>query len=150
MREEKIIKFTKIILDIMYFFWNDSCCDFAVHSKLAGEYYSVAIAQNYYKMLVVFAASSIFGIFILGQLRKMMKTVICDDCFVWQNVKSLEIMSVCSFSISILFILKVFFVPTPATLIIILVFFIAALFCIVLSCVFRQAINYKEENDLTI
>jgi hypothetical protein len=101
-------------------------------------------------MLVVFAASSIFGIFILGQLRKMMKTVICDDCFVWQNVKSLEIMSVCSFSISILFILKVFFVPTPATLIIILVFFIAALFCIVLSCVFRQAINYKEENDLTI
>lgn len=59
--------------------------------KLAGEYYSVAITQNYYKMLVVFAASSIFGIFILGQLRKMMKTVICDDCFVWQNVKSLEL-----------------------------------------------------------
>ena len=145
MREEKIIKFTKIILDIMYFSGMIVVVTLPFTLKLAGEYYSVAIAQNYYKMLVVFAASSI-----LGQLRKMMKTVICDDCFVWQNVKSLEIMSVCSFSISILFILKVFFVPTPATLIIILVFFIAALFCIVLSCVFRQAINYKEENDLTI
>ena len=145
MREEKIIKFTKIILDIMYFSGMIVVVTLPFTLKLAGEYYSVAIAQNYYKMLVVFAAS-----FILGQLRKMMKTVICDDCFVWQNVKSLEIMSVCSFSISILFILKVFFVPTPATLIIILVFFIAALFCIVLSCVFRQAINYKEENDLTI
>ena len=145
MREEKIIKFTKIILDIMYFSGMIVVVTLPFTLKLAGEYYSVAIAQNYYKMLVVFAASSIFGIFILGQLRKMMKTVICDDCFVWQNVKSLEIMSVCSFSISI-----VFFVPTPATLIIILVFFIAALFCIVLSCVFRQAINYKEENDLTI
>lgn len=150
MREEKIIKFTKIILDIMYFSGMIVVVTLPFTLKLAGEYYSVAIVQNYYKMLVVFAASSIFGIFILGQLRKMMKTVICDDCFVWQNVKSLEIMSVCSFSISILFILKVFFVPTPATLIIILVFFIAALFCIVLSCVFRQAINYKEENDLTI
>jgi len=146
MREEKIIKFTKIILDIMYFSGMIVVVTLPFTLKLAGEYYSVAIAQNYYKMLVVFAVSSIFGI----QLRKMMKTVICDDCFVWQNVKSLEIMSVCSFSISILFILKVFFVPTPATLIIILVFFIAALFCIVLSCVFRQAINYKEENDLTI
>lgn len=150
MREEKIIKFTKIILDIMYFSGMIVVVTLPFTLKLAGEYYSVAIAQNYYKMLVVFASSSIFGIFILGQLRKMMKTVICDDCFVWQNVKSLEIMSVCSFSISILFILKVFFVPTQATLIIILVFFIAALFCIVLSCVFRQAINYKEENDLTI
>lgn len=111
MREEKIIKFTKIILDIMYFSGMIVVVTLPFTLKLAGEYYSVAIAQNYYKMLVVFAASSIFGIFILGQLRKMMKTVICDDCFVWQNVKSLEIMSVCSFSISILFILKVLFCP---------------------------------------
>ena len=89
MREEKIIKFTKIILDIMYFSGMIVVVTLPFTLKLAGEYYSVAIAQNYYKMLVVFAASSIFGIFILGQLRKMMKTVICDDCFVWQNVKSL-------------------------------------------------------------
>ena len=151
MKEDKIIKFTKIILDIMYFSGMIVFVTLPFTLKLAGEYYSAAIAGNYYKMLVVFAAASIFGIIILGQLRKMMKTVICDDCFVWQNVKSLEIMSVCSFSISIiLFVLKVFFVLTPATLIIIIVFFIAALFCIVLSCVFRQAINYKEENDLTI
>ena len=94
MREEKIIKFTKIILDIMYFSGMIVVVTLPFTLKLAGEYYSVAIAQNYYKMLVVFAASSIFGIFILGQLRKMMKTVICDDCFVWQNVKSLEIKSI--------------------------------------------------------
>ncbi len=104
MREEKIIKFTKIILDIMYFSGMIVVVTLPFTLKLAGEYYSVAIAQNYYKMLVVFASSSIFGIFILGQLRKMMKTVICDDCFVWQNVKSLEIMSVSSFSIYILVI----------------------------------------------
>ena len=48
------------------------------------------------------------------------------------------------------FFIKVLLVPTPATLIIILVFFIAALFSVVLSCVFQEAVNYKDENDLTI
>ncbi|MCF2569441.1 DUF2975 domain-containing protein, partial [Mediterraneibacter glycyrrhizinilyticus] len=40
--------------------------------------------------------------------------------------------------------------PTPATFIIILTFFIAGLFSYVLSFVFSEAIRYKEENDLTI
>ena len=52
--------------------------------------------------------------------------------------------------IFIMFIFKLFFVPTPATGIIILVFFIAALFSQVLADVFEKAVNYKEENDLTI
>lgn len=45
---------------------------------------------------------------------------------------------------------KIFFFPTPATFIIIIVFFVAALFSQVLSFVFQDAINYKEENGLTI
>lgn len=150
MREEKIIKFTKMILDIMYYSGILVFITLPFTLKFAGEYYSESIASNYIKTFIVFAGASVMGILILGQLRKMMRTVIKDDCFVWDNVKSLEIMSVCSFCISILFIIKVCFMPTPATCIIIIVFFIAALFCIVLSCVFRQAINYKEENDLTI
>ena len=40
--------------------------------------------------------------------------------------------------------------PTPATGIIVLVFFIAALFSKVLAYVFAEAIRHKEENDLTI
>lgn len=55
-----------------------------------------------------------------------------------------------SFGITILWIIKLFFNPTPAALVIIIVFFIAALFSQVLACVFNQAIAYKEENDFTI
>lgn len=150
MRDEKIIKFTKVVLDLMYFSGIIVFITLPFLLKLAGRYYSEAITYNYIPMLIVFASASIFGIFIIGQLRKMMKTVIKDNCFVWQNVKSLEIMSVCSLCVSVLFILKLFFLPTPATFVIIIVFFVAALFSIVLSCVFRQAISYKEENDLTI
>ena len=41
-------------------------------------------------------------------------------------------------------------IPTPATFVIILTFFIAGLFSYVLSMVFAEAVRYKEENDLTI
>ena len=46
--------------------------------------------------------------------------------------------------------IKIFVIPTPATFIIVLTFFIAGLFSHVLSMVFSEAIRYKEENDLTI
>lgn len=118
--------------------------------KLAGKYYSDSITAHYMQMCVVVGAAAVFGILIIGQLRKMMNTVIRDDCFVWENVKSLELMSVYSFVISVLFCAKLFFLPTIATAIVIIVFFVAALFSIVLSFVFCQAVTYKEENDLTI
>ena len=79
-----------------------------------------------------------------------MKTVVEEKCFVWENVKSLELMAIFSISISVFFTGKMFFVSSPATLVIIVVFFVAALFSQVLSFVFRDAIIYKEENDLTI
>lgn len=59
-------------------------------------------------------------------------------------------MAVLSLCIVVMFVIKVCVMPTPATGIIVLVFFIASLFCEVLAHVFAKAVNYKEENDLTI
>lgn len=101
-------------------------------------------------MLTIFALSGICGIVIIGQLRKMMYTVIQKNCFVYENVKSLKVMGITSSVIVVLFFMKCFFLPTPASFIIVLTFFIAGLFSEVLSFVFRDAIRYKEENDLTI
>lgn len=150
MQDGKIIKFTKIILDVMYYSGILVFLTLPVTLKLIGKYYSEAIRENYGRMYLILGLSAVFAILILGQLRKMMKTVMEDHCFVWENVESLQAMSKHSFKIAILFILKLLFQPTPATCIIIIVFFVAALFCIVLACVFSQAIRYKEENDLTI
>jgi uncharacterized membrane protein YfhO len=55
-----------------------------------------------------------------------------------------------SLTISILFIIELFFLPTPVTFVIILTFFIAGIFSHVLACVFEEAVRYKKENDLTI
>ena len=80
----------------------------------------------------------------------MFFTVLKEDCFVEENVRSLKKMGTYSFCITGVSILRLFIIITPATLVIILVFIIAGLFSKVLANVFEQAVNYKLENDLTI
>ena len=101
-------------------------------------------------MLLTLAVSGIFGILIVGQLRKMMRTVVSGSCFVYENVKSLRLMTGFSLCISAAFLIEMFFVPTIATVVIVVIFFVVALFSQVLSQVFGEAVRYKEENDLTI
>ncbi len=150
MKYERIKKLTKLILDIMFFTGIIVLLTLPIWLRFAGTHYSKDIEIHYLAMLIVFAVSGLNGILIVNELRKMMKTVLEANCFVEDNVKSLRRMARYSLVISIFFFIKVLLVPTPATLIIILVFFIAALFSVVLSCVFQEAVNYKDENDLTI
>jgi len=115
-----------------------------------GSYFLLFREEYYIPMLVVTLVAGIFAILILGQLKKMMKTVLENNCFVTSNVISLKRMGVYSFVITIAFLIKILFRLTPATLIIIPTFFIAGLFCYVLAFVFKEAVQYKEENDFTI
>ena len=150
MKYERIKKLTKLILDIMFFTGIIVLLTLPIWLRFAGTHYSKDIENHYLAMVIVFAVSGLNGLLIVNELRKMMKTVLKVNCFVEDNVKSLRRMARYSLVISIFFFIKVLLVPTPATLIIILVFFIAALFSVVLSCVFQEAVNYKDENDLTI
>lgn len=147
---EKLIKFTKFILDIMFFGGLLIFITLPVSLKLLGKYYSVAIYEYYFFMLAIFGISGVFGIIIISRLRKIMRTVKEKSCFVRENVSSLNIMALSSMCIVVAFLVKLFILPTPATGVIVLTFFIAALFSQVLSYVFAQAVSYKEENDLTI
>lgn len=150
MKKINIIRITKILLDAMLVLGVIGVLTLPFTLRWAGEHYSTAIQEHYIGMLWIFGGSAILGIFILYELRSMMKTVVDEDCFVYRNVQSLERMGGVSICISIMFMIKMFLLPTPATFIIIIVFFIASLFCGVVAQVFAQAIQYKEENDLTI
>ena len=150
MRDRRLIRFTKLVLDVMFYTGFVIILTLPVSLKFLGKYYSVVISEYFMFMFAVFAASGIFGILIIRQLRRMMRTVIEESCFVYENVKSLEVMGITSAVIVLLFFIKCFFLPTPATFIVVLTFFIAGLFSKVLSFVFREAVRCKEENDLTI
>ncbi|MCI9076093.1 MAG: DUF2975 domain-containing protein [Dorea sp.] len=150
MGQERTNTFTKIMLDFMFYCGLVVLAALPFTLKLAGRYYSRQLSDNFISMLLIFAVSGVCGLMIIAQLRRMMKTVIEGACFVPDNVRSLQVMARLSLVIAGAFIIKLFIVPTPATAIIVLVFFIAALFSQVLANVFAEAIRYKEETDLTI
>lgn len=145
-----LTRFTKLILDIMFFSGILVVITLPLSLKMIGISYYTSVRDHFFFMVVVLGASGILGILIIGQLRKMMRTVLGESCFVYENVRSLNRMAMFSFGISIMFLIKLFVLPTMATVVIILVFFIAALFSEVLAQVFERAVKYKEENDLTI
>lgn len=150
MKNERLIKVTKWVLDFMFVTGILVILTLPFSLRLAGLYYQSELAKHYWFMLVILAISGLCGMMILWELRKMMRTVLNKNCFVEENVASLKRMGVISVVVALLYGTKVFVVPSPATFIIILTFFIAGLFSEVLACVFSEAVRYKEENDLTI
>ena len=147
--KDKLTLFTKFLLDVMFFAGIIVTVTLPLSIKFYGKYNSY-FADNFYSLCVIFFLSGIFAILIIQQLRKMFTTVINNDCFVRENVASLEKMSIYSFFIAVITACRLFIYLTPAVLIIILVFVIAGLFSKVLAGVFDKAVTYKEENDLTI
>ena len=147
--KDKLTLFTKFLLDVMFYAGIIVILTLPLSIKFYGRYNSY-FADNYYSLCVILFLSGIFAILIIQQLRRMFTTVINNDCFVRENVASLEKMSIYSFFIAVITACRLFIYLTPAVLIIILVFVIAGLFSKVLAGVFDKAVTYKLENDLTI
>lgn len=147
--KDKLTLFTKFLLDVMFYAGIIVILTLPLSIKFYGRYNSY-FADNYYSLCVILFLSGIFALLIIQQLRRMFTTVINNDCFVRENVASLEKMSIYSFFIAVITACRLFIYLTPAVLIIILVFVIAGLFSKVLAGVFDKAVTYKLENDLTI
>ena len=149
MKSNILEKITKYILDFMFFVGSFICLTVPVIFKFIGKVYNI-YRFYYIQMCIMFMISGILAVLIIGELRKIFKTVLNNNCFVESNVKILKKMGIFSMLIVFVTIIRLFYIITPTTLVIIIVFFIAGLFSFVLSKVFRQAVNYKIENDLTI
>lgn len=149
MNGKTLARFTKYLLDFM--FWSGIALVAALPwlFRFAGRYYP-NLANYYVFNVALFMLSGAGAVLIIFELRRMFKTVLADDCFVRSNVTSLRRMGFYSLCVAAVTAARILLVFTPATLIIVLVFFIAALFSFVLAGVFDKAVSYKLENDLTI
>lgn len=105
---------------------------------------------NYVAALVILYTSGIPAIIIVYEFIKVFGTLKKDNPFIMENVKSLKIISICSLIISIIYIIGMFFIISVFEIIAIAIFIIAWLGAYVLAELLRKAIEYKEENDLTI
>lgn len=151
MKKETVILITKYLLDIMFFGGIVVTCSLPWSVRYVGKVLEyVPFIVDYKEVVVIYFVLGILAILILGELRKMFRTVLAHDCFVKENVVSLQRMGTYSFIIAAVCLLRTFLYVTVATLVLVLVFLIAGLFSKVLAFVFDQAVEYKLENDLTI
>ena len=86
MHGKKLIRVTKLLLDVMFYSGIAVIVTLPLSLRYAGIYYSRAFQEYYMLMLVIFAASGVCGIVIIGELRKMMRTVMQKNFFIHENV----------------------------------------------------------------
>lgn len=111
---------------------------------------------NYYNpdyllpFTAIIFASGVLCVYILFSLKQMYRSLLVGNPFVDKNVRYFRKMAVACFIISLIYITKCFFMFTLATIVIAMIFIVGCLFCLTLKDLFKQAINYKTENELTI
>ena len=149
MNRDTIIKITKYWVDFMFGMGILVTLTLPWSIKWAGKYLE-QLTENYGEIVTIYFVLGILALAIIWELRKMFRTVLAKNCFVRENVASLKHMSYYSGLIVLMSIVRTIVYTTIAMLVIILVFVIAGLFCQVLAQIFDEAINYKEENDMTI
>ena len=146
---KRLVRFTKWLLDVMFYVGIGITVSIPALFYWVGKYI-LAFREHYLAQCVVYMLSGVLALLLVLELRKMFATVLRDQAFVRENADSLKRMGKCSFLIAGLSVARLPLSPTPATVVVIIVFSIAGLFCFVLCQVFETAVQFKEENDLTI
>ena len=148
-KKRRLTVITKFLLDFLFYFSILATVTLPFSIRWAGRYFP-RLAEHYWAVLVIYIILGIFATVLIYELRKIFRTVLKENCFVQENVKSLRRMGNVSFLILVMSIVRCIIYPTRAIGVVILVFIIAGLFSKVLAYVFEEAVRYKEENDMTI
>ena len=106
--------------------------------------------EQYYFLLFFLYFTGLFCLWIIFEMQRIFKTLNRRNPFMMDNVISLKRMSTAAFIITAAYIIKIIFYTSLLTIVIAMIFIIAGLFLVILAEVFRQAVEFKEENDLTI
>lgn len=143
---------TKFLVDLL-FFSGIICCAFVPYFvRLFGAYFSLfpTTGAYYWFYTILLLLCGLAAVYILFNLKCMFRTLLGGNPFVKQNISCFRKMAVACALISVLFFIKCFVMFTIASAIVVTIFTLACLFCLTLKDIFKQAIFYKEENDLTV
>ena len=106
--------------------------------------------ENYWFLLVFLYLTGVLGLVMVYELRRIFKNINNHDPFTKQNTISLNRIASMSLLISAAYVVKILFFISFLTIIVAAVFLLVGLAGLVFSQLFRQAVEVKEENDLTI
>lgn len=142
-------KLTKTVVDIFFYAGIICVAGIPLWGKIVNMQYNYD-KDSWAFMIAVLFLSGVLAVYILYNFKCMFKTLIAGNPFVWDNIRHFDRMAVSCTVIALIYIVKSFVIFSIATVVIVCVFIIAALFCLTLKDIFKQAIIYKEENDWTV
>lgn len=113
--------------------------------------YQLTSSPEYIDICVkILTPCAFLDLIILWELISIMKTITIRTSFVEKNVCSFRNIALCCIGTAILLSIKLFFYSTVFTLALTYILLIAGLSALVFSQLFKKAVDYKTENDLTI
>ncbi|AKL94185.1 hypothetical protein CACET_c06750 [Clostridium aceticum] len=159
--KKSLSSFLKIVLDVLLLIGVVLFVSVSKNTLFTGAFKEATSIMTFVYFLFLIGSTSLIAI--VYSLRKITKTLVTRDPFVWENVKSLKNIWIGSFIIAVCYFINFFINPNYKDLQIIyidakgihtdfefFIFFFAGLFILVLEKVFKMAVQFKEENDLTI
>jgi hypothetical protein len=118
---------------------------------IGSGYQPIIASPGLYRYFLIFLyTAGLLAFLVLNDLRRLFRSCLTDNVFVKENVKLLLRMAITTFLITLLFLTKVFVVNSLMTMAVVFIFFMASVFCLVLTLLFDRAVQFKLENDLTI
>ena len=107
--------------------------------------------ENFYiPCLILLYVSAIPMLAIVWQAIKLFDLLKRNTPFVMENVKHLKIASICSGIIFVEYLIGIFLIKSVFIVLVVGIFFVLWIGLYIMSELFKQAVEYKEENDLTI
>jgi hypothetical protein len=113
-------------------------------------FYENSTGGLYTFFMIILYILGLSTLVILNELRIIFLSLEKSDPFVHRNVVALKRISALCAVNCLVFLVKIFVANSLMTVIALFVFFIAMLFSLILGEVFKRAVEYKEDNDLTI
>ena len=117
-----------------------------VRTFMENEYGAAGSTVLFYAMLLVCGG---IALWILIELAAVLKTMDSDP-FVERNAAAFMRMGIAAEVAGLVFFVKCFFMFTVMTAVCALVMILSGLFALTLGMVFKRAVEYKRENELTI
>lgn len=108
---------------------------------------TTSLCVYYYTVLYL---GGLCGLYILNNMRRLFSLMQTGSPFVRETQKLLKNNALGCMFMAVITLSKVFVELTFMTVVSVLIFFTAGVFCSVLSELFSRAIDFKEENDLTV
>ena len=140
----------KYLLDVILVV--GTACVFGLPFALGWGFQNITwtMGENYWFLLVFLFATGILGIAMVFELRRMFCRINEHKPFQRQNAISLKRIAIVSLLIAAAYIIKIIFYTSFLTIVLAIAFLVFGLAGLVFSELFRQAVEVKEENDLTI